>query len=238
MRIITNNPVVKRNTTVGRYASTAGIVLLVGALFVNMYALTKPEETQLLIYVVAAFFVGYSLSNVGGLLNRRWGRRPDKGLALGLRGLDDRHSLYNFWLGAAHVLVAPSGVYVLVPKYQSGPIQFADGKWKAPLARGGFLGLFSPREVIGNPPVEAAAEVDALQSFLKKRLPEAEVKARPVVVFMDSRAVLETSDAPVTTLHIKQLKEFIRRQQKGDSLPAAQLTSLEEQLGLTAAAEA
>lgn len=237
MRIVTDTKSIKRNTTIGRYASTGGIVLLVGALFINIYALSRPQEVELLTYVVATFFVGYALSNVGGLLNRRWGRRPDKGLALGLRGLDDRHTLYNYWLGASHVLVAPSGVYVLVPKFQTGPVQFADKKWKAPMARGGFLGLFTPRDVIGNPAAEAAAEVDALQAFLKKRAPAAAVTPRPLVVFMDPRAVLDTDTAPVTTLHVKQLKEFIRRQPKAESLPSSVLAEVETQLGATAAAE-
>lgn len=237
MRIVTDTKLVKRYTTIGRYATTAGVILLIGALFINLYALSQPQSVELLTYVIIAFFVGYTLSNVGNVLNLRWGRRADQGLALALRGLDDRHTFYNYRLGASHVLVAPSGVYVLQPKYQSGPIQYADNKWKAASSRSGFLNLFGPRDQLGNPAREAASEVEAFQTFAKKHLPGLSVTPKPLVVFLHARAVLETDDAPVTTLHVKQLKEFIRRQPKGETLPEAALTALEEKLGFPATRE-
>jgi hypothetical protein len=237
MRIVTDTRRVTRNTTLARYATTGGIVLLVGALFINLYALSRPNDVQLLIYVVLAFFVGYTLSNLGGALNLRWGRRSDRGLAGALRGLDDRHTLYNYRLGASHVLVAPSGVYVLIPKHQSGPIQFDGKKWRAPAARSGFLGLFSPRDMLGNPAAEAAGEAEALKSFLKKHAPEAVVEPTPLVVFLHPRAELEVADAPVPTLHVKQLKDYIRRQPKAETLALATFPALEQKLGFAAAAE-
>jgi hypothetical protein len=232
MRIVTHTTLVNRNTTLARYATLGGIVLLVGALFINLYALSRPQDTQLLVYVVIAFFVGYTLSNIGGVLNNRWGRRPDRGLADALRGLDDRHTLYNYRLGAAHVLVAPSGVYILCPKFQAGPIAYENGKWKNPGARGGLLNLFA-RDALGNPGAEAEYEVAALRSFLKKHAPDkADVDAKAVVVFMNSRAVLSAEDAPVTALHVKQLKDHVRRQAKAHSLPADVLSAIETKLGL------
>lgn len=237
MRIVTDTQRVNRNTTLARYSTIAGIVLLVGALFINLYALSRPNDVQLLIYVVLAFFVGYTLSNLGGALNLRWGRRADRGLAAALRGLDDRHTLYNYRLGASHVLVAPSGVYVLVPKHQSGPIQFDGKKWRAPAARSGFLGLFAPRDTLGNPAAEAAGEVEALRNFLKKHAPQAAIEPVPLVIFLHPRAELDVSAAPVTTLHVKQLKDFVRRQPKGEGLALATFPALEQQLGFAAAAE-
>lgn len=235
MRIVTDTKLVQRNTTFARYATIVGIVLLVGALFVNLYALSRPQDVQLLVIVIVAFFIGYTLSNIGGVLNTRWGRRADRGLADALRGLDDRHTLYNYRFGASHVLVAPSGVYALHPKYQTGAIAFADGKWKNPGARGGFFGFFGPRDTLGNPASEAGGEVDALKAFLKKHLPDVAVEPRPVIVFMHPRAILEVDGAPVTALHVKQLKDFIRRQSKAETLPAATLSALETQLGFTPA---
>lgn len=233
MRIVTDTKRVTRNLAIARYATIGGILLLVGALFINLYALSRPNDVQLLIYVIAGFFVGYTLSNVGGVLNLRWGRRADKGLADALRGLDDRHTLYNYRLGAAHALFAPSGVYVLNPKYQIGPIQYAAGKWKNPGARPGFGRLFGPRDTLGNPEAEAKLEADALRDFLKKHLPDVAVEPRPLIVFMHPRAVLSTEGAPTTTLHVKQLKDFIRRQPKAETVPAAALSALEEKLGFT-----
>lgn len=49
MRIVTDTQRVNRNTTLARYSTIAGIVLLVGALFINLYALSRPNDVQLLI---------------------------------------------------------------------------------------------------------------------------------------------------------------------------------------------
>ncbi|MCS6909408.1 MAG: NERD domain-containing protein [Anaerolineales bacterium] len=233
MRIVTDTKTIARNVAIGKYASIGGIVLLFVALLINIYALTRPENTQLILLVFATFIIGFLLSNIGGLFNFRWGRRPDRGLSDALRGLDERYTLYHYWLGAAHVLVAPSGVYTLTPKYQHGLITFEDGKWKNPGERRGFLNFFAPRDLLGNPAQEALAEVKALKNFLKKQAPEVTVEPKPLVVFMHSQAVVEAKNAPVTALHVKQLKDYIRRQPKGPTLSAATLVTLEEKLGLT-----
>ncbi len=235
MRIITDTKTISRNVAIGKYASIGGIVLLFGALLINIYALTRPDDTQLILLVFTAFIIGYLLSNIGGMFNFRWGRRPDRGLSDALRGLDERYTLYHYRLGAAHVLAGPSGVYTLTPKYQHGPITFEDGKWKNPGERRGFLNFFAPRDVLGNPTNEALAEAEALKNFLKKRAPEVSVEPKPLIVFMHSQAVVEAKNAPVTALHVKQLKDYIRRQPKGPTLSSATLAALEEKLGLTRA---
>ncbi|MGQ0603088.1 MAG: hypothetical protein ACT4QE_15505 [Anaerolineales bacterium] len=234
MRIVTDTKLVNRNVTIGRYASLGGIALIIGALFINIYAISRPqvEQPQLLIYVVAAFVIGYMLSNLGGALNFRWGRRPDRGLSDALRGLDDRHTLYNHRLGANHVLVAPSGVFVLVPKFQGGPIAYEDGKWKNPGERRGLFSFFAPRDVLGNPTAEAVGEAAAFKSFLKKQAPDTTLEPKPIVVFMNARAIVEAKGAPVTALHVKQLKDYVRRQTKGATLPASALAAIEEKLGI------
>lgn len=232
MRIVTDTKSVQRNVTIGKYATTGGLLLLFGALLLNIYALSRPQETQLIIIVFAAFLIGYTLSNIGGMLNLRWGRRPDVGLSEALRGLDDRHTLYNWRLGASHVLVAPSGVYTLLPKYQSGPITYEGGKWKNPGSRTTFLNFFAPRDALGNPTTETRLEVEALTNFVKKHAPEVEIEPRPIVVFLNARAILATDEAPVTTLHVKQLKDYIRRQPKGPTLPASTLAALEAKAGI------
>jgi hypothetical protein len=232
MRIVTHTKLVTRNTTIAKYSSGLGFVALIGALFLNIYAISQPlaDQSRLIAYVFAAFIAGYTLTTVGGALNNRWGRRPDQGLADGLRGLDDRYSLYNFRLGAAHVLVGPGGVFVLLPKYQPGAITYEGGKWKNPGSNRGLLSFFA-RDVLGNPTAEAAYEVEQLNKFLKKHLPEVEVAPQPVVVFMNSRAVVSAKDAPVAALHIKQLKDHIRKAPKGATLPPSALSAVEEKLG-------
>jgi len=110
MRLITDQKLVNRNLWIGKYSFYAGMALLVVALIVNFMAL-RPENQQWVVYAFAAFLIGFTLTNVGTFFNNRWGRRPDKGLADALRGLDDRYTLYNYRLGAAHVLVGPGIVF-------------------------------------------------------------------------------------------------------------------------------
>jgi hypothetical protein len=161
MRLVTHQKLVDRNVAIGKYGSLGGLLLLVGAFILNLYAIGRPNDPQLVIYAFAAFLVGFTLTNVGTLFTNRWGRRPDRGLADALKGLDDRYTLYNYRLGAAHVLVGPGGMLVFVPKYQTGAITFAKGKWAHAGAPRGLMFRLFARDPLGNPASEAAVEVDA-----------------------------------------------------------------------------
>jgi hypothetical protein len=210
MRIVSNERLVKRNSSLGKYATLAGMALLIGALVINIFALTRPEDPRLLTTVIAAFFVGFTLTNIGTLFNNRWGRRPDKGLADALKGLDDRFTLYSYRLGASHVLVGPPGAIILHPKYQAGQITYNGKKWLNPGARRGIFGLFNP-DPLGNPVIEAAGEVEAFNRFIKKNAPELSVSPGALIVFLHPRAELSSKDSPIAALHTKQLKDFIRK---------------------------
>ncbi len=234
MRLISNPTLIDRNTRIGKYAFGGGTVLLIGALGLNIYAISQPEAAQarLIVYVFGAFLVGYTLTTLGTAFNNRWGRRPDKALNDALRGLDDRWSIYHYRLGASHVLVGPGGVFTLVPKYQFGPITFDNGKWQNPGARRGLFGLFAS-DTLGNPGLEAKAEVESFGKFMEKHAAGPPVEAQPLVVFMSPKAVLQTDKAPVTALHFKQLKDFLRRRSKGATLAAEQLADIEQKLGVS-----
>jgi len=232
MRLITHQKLVKRNLWIGKYSFIGGMVLLVGAFFLNLYALSQPQETQLVTYAFAAFITGFGLTNLGTFFNNRWGRRPDTRLADALRGLDDRYTLYNYRLGASHVLVGPSGVHVLLPKFQTGAITYANGKWINPGQRRGlFFGMMA-RDPLGNPATEAAAEVESLNSFLKKRAPEVSLAPQALIVFMHPHAEVSAKDSPVPALYFKQLKEHLRRHPKGPTLSAQAQAELETTIGL------
>jgi hypothetical protein len=234
MRLVIDQKLVDRNTKIGKYTLQAGLVLLVGALVIDIYGFTRPQDTMVLFYALGAFLLGLILTNVSAYYNNRWGRRPDKGLSDALKGVDDHFTLYHYRLGAAHVLLGPNGTTVLVPKYQPGTITFDKGKWLAPSAKKGPLGLFTS-DPVGNPLAEAAEEVDNLNKYLKKHAPDVQLAPQAIVVFMSPQADLSVHDAPLTVLHVKQLKDYIRRQSKDNPLTDATLAKLNESLGLTAA---
>ena len=236
MRYVIDQKLVQRNTAIGKYSLNAGLVLLVGALIIDIYGFTRPQDTMILVYALVAFFVGLVLTNVSAYFNNRWGRRPDKGLSDALKGIDDRYTLYHYRLGASHVLLGPNGTTVFVPKYQPGAVTLNKGKWAAPSARRGPLGLFTS-DPIGNPVAEAADEVASLNQFLKKHAPEVQLAPQAVVVFMSPQAEITAPDAPVTVLHVKQLKDYIRRLPKDNALPSLTMAKVDESLGITPAAE-
>jgi hypothetical protein len=235
MRLVTDQKLVDRNAKIGKYSLQGGLVLLVGALVIDIYGFTQPQNSTILVYALAAFFVGLVLTNVSGYFNNRWGRRPDKGLTDALKGLDDRYALYNFRLGAAHVLLGPNGATVLVPKYQPGAITFeavkGKGRWQAPGARRGPLGMFT-NDPVGDPLAEAADEVASLKAFLKKRVPEVELAPKAIIVFMHPQAEISAAEAPLPVMHVKQLKDHIRRLPRDAALPAETVSKVDKSLGL------
>ncbi len=227
MRIVANEKLIQRNSQIAKYATFGGLALLVGALVINILALTNQNNPTLLVYVMAAFFVGFTLTNIGTLFTNRWGRRPDRALAEALKGLDERFTMYNYRLGAAHVIVGPSGAIVLVPKYQTGPVRFDGGKWTNPGARRGMFGLFNP-DPLGNPLAEAAGEVENFNRFVKKKAPELNVAPQALVVFMHPRAEVTAKDTALPVLHAKQLKDYIRKLPKDPAFKPKDVAALAE----------
>ena len=226
MRIVTNEKLIRRNVAIGKYSLWGGTALLVGALVINLLAFTRPNDTSFITYVIAAFFVGFTLTNIGTLYNNRWGRRPDRGLAEALKGLDDKYTLYNYRLGAPHVLAGPSGVIILHPKFQIGPVIYDGKRWQNPGARRMMFGLFNP-DPLGNPVAETAGEVDGFNRFVGKRSPDLKVVPQALIVFLSARAEVEAKDSAILALHVKQLKDYIRKLPKDLALSTANLTQLE-----------
>jgi hypothetical protein len=227
MRIVADDKLIRRNSTIAKYTTFGGLALLVGALVINIFALTRQNDPSLLVYVMVAFFIGFTLTNIGTIFTNRWGRRPDRALAEHLKGLDERYTLYNYRLGASHVLVGPPGAIILWPKYQAGPVQYDGKRWTNPGGRRGMFGLFTP-DPLGNPVAEAAGEVDAFNRFLKRTKPDLAVAPQAVVVFMHPRAEVNARDTALPVMHAKQLKEYIRRLPRDPAFRVKDLTALAE----------
>jgi hypothetical protein len=226
MRIVSDDKLIRRNTAIGKYSLWIGTALLVGALVINLLAFSRPQDVSLITYVIAAFFVGFTLTNIGTLYNNRWGRRPDRGLSEALKGLDDRFTLYNYRLGAPHVLAGPAGVIVLHPKYQVGPVIYDGKRWLNPGARRMMFGLFNP-DPLGNPVAETAGDVESFNRFIKKRAPDLRVAPQALIVFLNPRAEVNAKDAAIPALHVKQLKDYVRRLPKDAAISSSNLTQLD-----------
>lgn len=226
MKIITNESLVKRNGRIGGLATISGILVLVAGMFVSFRFPTYAG------FAWIALLVGFALSQIGLYFGNRWGRhpRPDELLDQGLKGLNDQYSIYHYLTPAAHLLVGPSGLWVLMPYYQTGRIVYEKGRWRQ--KGGGFMQKYLrafAQESIGRPDIDAPTEVQSLTKYLKKHMPEKELpEPLTALVFINEKAVLEVDGAPLMTLPVKKLKEAVRKAAKDKSLTPEQIKEINE----------
>jgi hypothetical protein len=229
MKVITNDKLIKRNGRLGQIATIGGLLVLAGGLFVSF---RYPNYS---FFAWFALLVGFALSQIGLYFGNRWGRhpRPDELIDQGLKGLNDQFSIYHYTTPAAHLLVGPSGLWVIMPYYQVGKIVFEKGRWKQ--KGGGFKQKYMQllaQEGIGRPDIDAPAEVEAITRFLKKKFPDQIIpEPRSVLVFTNEKAILEVGESPIPTLPLKKLKDTIRKSAKENILPPLLIQQVNDLFG-------
>lgn len=232
MNIVTNESLIRRNANIGRIASLAGLLILLAGMILSFQS---PESFG---YSLAALLVGFSLSQIGIYFANRWGRRPrpDELLNQALKGLNRSFALYHYSAPASHLLVGPAGIWVILPRHQRGVITYEKGRWRQ--KGGGFRLMYMKmfaQEGLGRPDLEVEAEVQAVRKFLDKNLPEDEIPpVEAMLVFTNELAQVQADEAPIPTLPVRKLKEFVRAQAKEKRLAldkAQRIRSLFEEKG-------
>jgi hypothetical protein len=227
MQIHLNERMIARRAKVGRYASTAGLIVLL----IGMVATFRGQQ-----YVWVSFgalLFGLVASQVGTYYMRRWGRnpRPDEILASSLKGLDKRYHFYAWSLPADYVLMGPAGLFVFAAKDHMGQVEYRDGRWRQPFRWTRLLTVFA-LEGLGNPEREAADQAARLARFLADAWgaeEAAQVPVQGVIVFLAANAELHLTDEPsLPVLPLRRLKDFIRSQGKGEKLSGDVRGKLEE----------
>ena len=223
MYIISNDRLIKRNNRLGLIATIAGLVVLGVGMYISF---TRPK---LISISMLALLAGFILSQVGIYYSNRWGRspRPDEVLSGALKSLDNKFSLYHYCSPVSHLLVGPSGIWILQPHIQKGTITYEKGRWKQ---RGGnwYLKIFA-QEGLGRPDVEVNGEVNALSKFLKENFPDEELEINTALVFMHPKveiAIPEDAEPPAETIHITKLKDFLRKSVKTKALEQEKITQI------------
>ncbi|RJP54955.1 MAG: hypothetical protein C4557_02200 [Anaerolineaceae bacterium] len=221
MKIIKNEKLIKRNGTIGQWMSLGALVVLGLGMYISF---TKPE---LFTYSLICLAVGFIMTQIGMYLGTRYGRspRPDEKLDAGLKGTHSEFSIYHYSSPASHLLVGPSGVFVIHPIQQGGRIYYEKNRWKA--KGGGFLQAYMRvfgQEGLGRPDIEAEGEVQAVKKFLGKKMEGSTVpEVKPVLVFTNDQVELEAGESPIPAMKLKQLKEFLRQGAKSRVLSAGQI---------------
>jgi len=224
MKIIKNEKLIERNGKIGQWTSLAAL----GVLGLGMYiSFAKP---QFFTYSIICLVIGFIMTQIGMYMGSRWGRspRPDEQLDTGLKGLQNEFNMYHYSSPVSHLLVGPSGVWVLLPYHQRGTISFEKNRWK--MKGGGFLQGYMRifgQDNLGRPELDAENEVQTLQKFLAKKLNGSEIpEIKPILVFTADDVELDTGDSPITAMKLKQLKEFMRQGGKNRTLSSEVIETL------------
>ncbi len=226
MKVITNERLIKRNARIGQIATFAGLLVLVGGMVITF----RNPNFAALSWV--ALLAGFALSQIGLYFGNRWGRhpRPDELLDQGLKGLNDQYSIYHYVTPASHLLVGPSGLWVIMPYHQAGRIVYEKNRYRQ---KGGgamqkYLRIFG-QEGLGRPDLEAPAEVATIEKYIKKNIPDVELSEPNVaLVFVNDRAELEVKDAPLLTVPVKELKNAIKKSTKVNPLTPELIKQINE----------
>jgi len=212
MKIVSNPKKIERNYKIGLYTSLGSLGFLVGAVILTISGIDRPDYT---LYSFIAMATGLILSQVGVYFANRWGKSPrvDERISQGLKGLDDRYTLYHYTTPVPHLLTGPSGIWVLTPEYQSGTITYEKNRYRQQGI--GFFARVVGQEGLGRPELEANSYKEDFQNYLKKSLPEdSQPPVHTIILFTNPKASVQVQDSPIPTMHVEKLKDFVRRKAK------------------------
>lgn len=228
MKIIKNEKLIERNGKIGQWVSLGALAVLGLGMYISF---SKPD---LFVYSVLCLILGFIMTQIGMYMGNRWGRspRPDEKFDTGLKGLHSEFSIYHYSTPVSHLLVGPSGVWVLLPYHQKGKAEFVKGRWK--MGGGGFMQSYMRifgQESIGRPDLDAQNEVQVIRKFLAKKMDETSIpEIRPILVFTSDEVEVEPGDSPIPAMKLKQLKEFLRQGAKSRAISSQEIKSLTDQL--------
>jgi hypothetical protein len=202
MRIFTNEKLYKRNTRLAFIANLAGMFFLLASVYV-LFA-----QAQLGLYLLF-LLVGIVCMQTGVYFGR-WNRRPDLALNTALKSVDDSYTLYHYTTPVSHMLLGPSGIWILLPRHARGTVTFDPRGMRWRLKTRSFLARFG-QEPIGKPIVEASIEAENLDRFLQKNWRiGADLRVQAALVFVDEATEVQASgNAPIPTASIHKLKQIL-----------------------------
>lgn len=219
MRIIDNEPLYKRNTRLAFGANLLGMFALAGSIYVLF-----GEELQFGLYLFL-LLLGIVLVQIGTYFGR-WNRRPDLTLNQALKSLDEDYTLYHYRTPVSHLLLGPSGVWILLPRHTRGTVSYDAGRkrWRVKPKR--FSQRFG-QEPIGKPIVEASMEAEALDKFLETRWNAKEgLHVQAALVFMDEETEVQAGNMPLPTVSLKKLKQILLKADEKSRLNREQVKRL------------
>ena len=215
MQVVENQAFVRSRVRIGNIANLVSLVLLGVGFGLSFMGPNFGPEAIFFAYV--AMIAALLALSFGRTFTRRWGPRfrQDQLLEPALRGLDNRHTLFNYASPDLpdHVLVGPTGLYLLVPRANGGTIRFDGRRWRRGSIGGALLRNLAEGG-LGDPIGDVRRSMSLLATYLKKHGSEETVKgleARPIIVFTNPQARVEARHSPVPVVHVRELRSVFRR---------------------------
>ena len=180
--------------------------------------------------------MGFILSQIGIYYTNRWGRRPrpDEILDVALKGLDNQYTLYHYTTTVSHLLVGPSGLWILIPKQQGGTITYSGGRYRQ---KGGnlYLKIFA-QDSIGRPDLDVITAESELKKLIEDKLgDEYNSYISSALVFTNAKAnidITEADDPPAITTTAGKIKNVIRKEAKNKKMAKAQIDAFNSLFGI------
>jgi len=228
MKIIKNEKLIKRNGTIGGWLLAAAVLFMGGGLYI--ISGKAAANIQSFYLLMTAFIVGFVLMLIGQYLGKRYGGipRPDEKIDSALKGLPGDYVVYHFKTSVAHLLVGPAGIWALIPYNQRGLVTYTKNRWR--VSKGGFAQAYMTifgLEGIGRPDFEAENEIAKIKKHLVKSLDETEIpEIKAALLFTNEQIEIQSKDAPIPALKLKQLKDFFRQKAKEKPISQTQLVAV------------
>ena len=218
MKIVSNEKLIKRNKKIGQYTSIASLVILGGGLYFSFSTTTSYSMS----ITFGALILGFLLSQVGIFYGNRWGRspRPDERIIQSLKGLEDKYTFYNYTTSVPHLLVGPSGIWVLIPYPVKGQITYDEKKSRWKQKGGNIYMKFFAQEGLGRPDLDALGLIKDAEKYIAENLQNFEhPPVHAALVFTNEKVNVEATNAPLPTLPAGKLKDFFRKKAKEEPAP-------------------
>ena len=228
MKIIKNEKLIQRNGKIGSFLSLAALVVLGIGMYISLV------RKDLFIYALIALLVGFIMTQIGMYMGNRYGRRPrpDEKLDAGLKGMPGDFTLYHYTTPASHLLVGPAGVWLLMPYHQRRQVVYKKNRWQ--MRGGGFLQSYMRifgQEGLGRPDIEIDKETGALRKYFAKNMEQSEIpEIKSALVFTSDEVEIDSEEASIPALKVKQLKDFLRQKAKEKPIGQLQLTAVKAAL--------
>lgn len=211
MKIVSNDKLINRNKKIGQYTTMAALVILAIGLY---YSFVQPEKITI---TFGALLFGFLLTQVGVFYGNRWGRspRPDELLTAGMKGLEEKYTLYHYTAGVAHLLAGPTGLWALVTNSAGGKITYDEQRSRFRQKGGNMYMKIFGSDSIGKPELDVQYAISDLKKSLRKNAPDLELpEPKAILVFISPKAEVDVQDSPIPAVSVEKLKDFIRKQPK------------------------